>query len=121
MECFLCTLLSKNNPKFKLKGKKLKIFKDEVILNNCKKFKKARDFDCFEYAGAVLPENTWDPSIGYHSSCYKLFRVKNESLLPEKFIENQSCSVNINEGDSDNSNSDSDEKLEQKCFFCNNQ
>lgn len=82
MDCFLCNLL-RENPKFREKREGTKKFSEE-ILRSCKQFLKARIHYQHKYKDVVLPDSWNDEIIGYHSSCYKEFRVKAKYLSYER-------------------------------------
>lgn len=82
MECFLCNVL-RENPKFREKREETKKFSKEILLS-CKQFLNARKHYNHKYMNVILPESWDDEIIGYHSSCYKEFRVKAKYLSYER-------------------------------------
>lgn len=82
MECFLCNVLCEN-PTFREKREEVKKFNKDIWLS-CKTFLSARKRHQHKYRDVVLPENWYDEVIGYHSSCYKEFRVKSKYLSYER-------------------------------------
>ncbi|RVE41875.1 hypothetical protein evm_013483 [Chilo suppressalis] len=145
MECFLCTVL-RGKPKFREKREEIKKISKEILLS-CKQFLKARKHHRHKYNDVILPASCDDEIIGYHSSCYKEFRVKAKYLTyessdssgtspPRRSRENidhlsTSCTdVQIDELPSTSRFIDEDvidsanlersnvEKLANACFFC---
>lgn len=74
MNCFMCRC--DNN-------EEVKKF-TENILSACRKYLEARKLRDYKYQDAALPDTFGDEIIGYHSSCYKQFRVKSEYLIHDR-------------------------------------
>lgn len=88
MQCFLCELKKSEKDNFKEVKETVKKF-SKNILENCHKFKNAREYHRRKYKDAELPESTDDVAkkhLGYHSSCYKEFMVKKLFLVHERYI-----------------------------------
>lgn len=70
MKCFLC----------KKEDDEVRKFKPQ-ILNRSKLFLKSRKYHNHKFSDVILPENSDDNAIGYHSSCYRMFYVGKRHLV----------------------------------------
>lgn len=72
--------VKKNEKDFKEVKETVKKF-TKLIIENCHKFKIARQFHGHKYKQVQLPESVEDAEkkkVGYHSPCYKDFSVKKQ-------------------------------------------
>lgn len=88
MDCFLCKLKKKENSNYTPLREDVKKFTN-VLLTNCQKYKQARWHHKHKYSGADVPKTIVDAeksNVGYHSTCYKDFKVKTQFLVEARYV-----------------------------------